>query len=333
MRRHTVVPLGIVALLLICGAILLPGALGATTMAEEDLDVDADATVLSATLDADGDAVFALEYRIELTDDEEAAAFEELAAEIDANESTYLAQFEERFAPTVAAAADATDRDMTMEELSVETEQRFTDRQVGVVTFSFTWTQFASVDGTQLTAGDALEGLLLTEDMSLVFTWPDGYHLGEVSPSPDSEHSGGVSWNGPRDFGPDEPRVVVSTDDTAVATDDWFSVPLLVGAVIVVALALGAGGWYYRREQGGSIGAEQPSAPPDDELLSNEEQVLKLVEDRGGRMKQQEVAEALEWTDAKTSKVVGNLREAGDLESFRLGRENVLRLPTEDDEL
>ena len=44
-------------------------------------------------------------------------------------------------------------------------------------------------------------------------------------------------------------------------------------------------------------------------------------------MKQQEVAEALEWTDAKTSQVVGDLRDAGDLESFRLGRENVLTLP------
>ncbi|AGB30149.1 hypothetical protein C488_19842 [Natrinema pellirubrum DSM 15624] len=69
----------------------------------------------------------------------------------------------------------------------------------------------------------------------------------------------------------------------------------------------------------------------DTELLSNEEQVLRLVRERGGRMKQQAVVEELDWTDAKTSKVVSGLREDGKLESFRLGRENVLSLPEVDD--
>ncbi|WP_416840271.1 helix-turn-helix transcriptional regulator [Haloferax sp. DFSO52] len=70
--------------------------------------------------------------------------------------------------------------------------------------------------------------------------------------------------------------------------------------------------------------------PP--ELLSNEERVLRLIESRGGRIKQQEVAGALDWTDAKTSKVVRAMRDDGTIEGFRLGRENVLRLPENDDE-
>ncbi|GGJ02660.1 hypothetical protein GCM10008995_10530 [Halobellus salinus] len=67
-----------------------------------------------------------------------------------------------------------------------------------------------------------------------------------------------------------------------------------------------------------------------DELLSNREQVLALVEHGGGRMKQQEVAQTLDWTDAKTSQVVRKMREEGDLDAFRLGRENVLVLPDEE---
>jgi hypothetical protein len=47
-------------------------------------------------------------------------------------------------------------------------------------------------------------------------------------------------------------------------------------------------------------------------------------------MKQQEVAGTLEWTDAKTSQVVRTMREEGDLDAFRLGRENVLVLPGEE---
>ncbi|MEZ3164615.1 hypothetical protein ABNG03_12665 [Halorubrum sp. RMP-47] len=74
-------------------------------------------------------------------------------------------------------------------------------------------------------------------------------------------------------------------------------------------------------------------APPvDSDLLSNEEQVLRLIESQGGRMKQKQVAEELEWTAAKTSQVVTGLRDEGDLDGFRLGRENVLSLPDYDPE-
>ena len=73
------------------------------------------------------------------------------------------------------------------------------------------------------------------------------------------------------------------------------------------------------------------SAPPvDEDLLSNEEQVIRLVEANGGRMKQKQVAEELDWTAAKTSQVVTGLRDEGDLDGFRLGRENVLSLPDYD---
>ncbi|GAA0554348.1 hypothetical protein ABNG02_10630 [Halorubrum ejinorense] len=79
--------------------------------------------------------------------------------------------------------------------------------------------------------------------------------------------------------------------------------------------------------------ADSDEAPPvDSELLSNEEQVLRLIESQGGRMKQKEVAEELDWTAAKTSQVVTGLRDEDDLDGFRLGRENVLSLPDFDPE-
>lgn len=74
----------------------------------------------------------------------------------------------------------------------------------------------------------------------------------------------------------------------------------------------------------------QPSSPPP-ELLSNEERVMRLLEQRGGRIKQQEVVSELEWTEAKTSQVVTSLREDDEIDVFRVGRENVLALPDEDE--
>lgn len=59
--------------------------------------------------------------------------------------------------------------------------------------------------------------------------------------------------------------------------------------------------------------------------------MLQLLDENGGRIKQKQVVETLGWTDAKTSKVVSGLREEGTIESFRIGRENVLRYPDRDE--
>ncbi|MFC7211970.1 DUF4897 domain-containing protein [Natronoarchaeum sp. GCM10025321] len=77
--------------------------------------------------------------------------------------------------------------------------------------------------------------------------------------------------------------------------------------------------------------ADADESPPS-ELLSNEERVVRLLEQHGGRLKQQQVVGELEWTDAKTSQVIGALREEGTVETFRIGRENVVRLPEEGEE-
>lgn len=75
---------------------------------------------------------------------------------------------------------------------------------------------------------------------------------------------------------------------------------------------------------------EDGTASPPPELLSNEERVLQLLDDNAGRMKQQQVAEQLDWTAAKTSQVIGDLRDEDRLETFRIGRENVVTLPDVD---
>jgi len=140
-------------------------------------------------------------------------------------------------------------------------------------------------------------------------------------------------------------------------------VPAAVGAVVAVVV-LGAGGWLYLRQRepdgsldgavgrpgddaggpgrggaGAAAGAAGASDADDDsgddgppsELLSNEERVEQFLESAGGRAKQQAVVDALDWTEAKTSQVVNEMQENGDIEKFRIGRENVLKLPEADD--
>ncbi|MFB6268900.1 MAG: helix-turn-helix transcriptional regulator [Halobacterium sp.] len=137
--------------------------------------------------------------------------------------------------------------------------------------------------------------------------------------------------------------------------------PVLVGGVVAVVVLGGAAYLYWRREYGEQGGAGAPAsteggdggggeggaggeeaagaagaaagAPADDtpeELLSNEERVKRFLREQGGRAKQQAVVEAMGWTEAKTSQVVKDMRENDELESFRIGRENVLKLPDAD---
>lgn len=90
----------------------------------------------------------------------------------------------------------------------------------------------------------------------------------------------------------------------------------------------GAGGAAPDTGDDGSESSEADRPPAD--LLSNEERVLRLLRDSGGRLRQQEIVEAFDWSEVKTSRVVRGMREEGIVEVFRLGRENVITLPDTD---
>ncbi|QSG04242.1 putative membrane-associated trancriptional regulator [Natranaeroarchaeum sulfidigenes] len=98
-----------------------------------------------------------------------------------------------------------------------------------------------------------------------------------------------------------------------------------------VAGGVSTGGDEASTDLSGEAIDESDSGPPS-ELLSNEERVVRLLEQHDGRLKQQQVVQELDWTDAKTSQVISDLREEGTVETFRIGRENVVRLPEVDGE-
>ncbi len=313
----------VVVLLLCC----LAGGVAAAPGADEPLaqeDIDPDDVLLSIDVEANGDATWTIEYRVRLATDEDEQAFESFREDLEADPEEYESRFHDRMVTTADAASDATGREMTIGDVSVSAERRELPREYGVVTYSFRWSNFAAVDDDRLVIGDAIEGLFLDDETTLRIAWPAEYELLEASPTPSETRDRAVLWNGPIDFGNGEPRVTVGSAGSSL---------LAIGAVGVGLLAVVGGVallLYRRRTSGGE--SERPDESVDEELLSNEERVLRLVEERGGRMKQKELTETLGWTDAKTSQVTKGLREEGKLEGFRLGRENVLSLPEETDE-
>ena len=324
----------------------------------QESSVDPDSVLLRATLQPDGSADWTVEYRIRLDDANATAAFESLQSDIRANRSAFETRFAERMRPTVNAAENATGRSMAIRDVAVTAERQTLGQEYGVITYTFEWTNFAVVNGSRIEAGDALAGLFLDEETSLTIAWPDTHRSVTVRPSPTGTDARSVTWAGRFDFASDEPAVVVDAQATATpgagtttapaGQDDGADGPsgdgdgdggpstallALVGVILIAAVGVGA--WLYTRRRGRpgraeSDRAEEPPTEPPSDLLSNEERVLQLLSQHGGRMKQQQVAEELDWTDAKTSQVVSNLREDEEINSFRLGRENVLTLPGHD---
>jgi hypothetical protein len=349
-RSVAVVALVVVALAAgaaAAGAPSGPGADGGVAR-----QVDADQVRMTVALADDGDARWTVTYRVRLEDDNETAAFESLRDDVAANPDNYTGRFGDRMRATAGTAENATGREMTVRNVSVDARIQTTPPRYGVLEYTFEWTNFAVVDGDTVTAGDALAGLFLDGQTSLVMTWPEGYGLvaADPDPTPDLDGERSVGWAGAREFAADEPRLVVreGADGPGGADDEGLPAVALVGGLLVVVLVAAGGIWYQRRRvestgdsgpggaaagaAGGADGGGATTDDPPEELLSNEEKVLRLVRERGGRVKQQEIVEAFDWTEAKTSQVVRDLREGGDLDGFRLGRENVLRLPEEGDD-
>ncbi|WP_232745064.1 helix-turn-helix transcriptional regulator [Halorubrum aethiopicum] len=348
-------------------------------------EIDPDDVLITVDVDADGDAVWTIEYRVRLSTSDEERAFEEFRTDLEANPEAYTDRFRGRMETTVGEAANATGREMNVSNVSVTAERREIPQEYGVVTYRFRWGGFATVEDGRIAAGDAIDGMFLDEESSLIVSWPDSHELDAASPEPAETRDGSVVWVGPVDFAGGEPRVSMVPDSVVDSIPSGLPILAAVGLLVVLGGALA----YSRRDRESPSAEAEPTpaetgaaatgaaagggsstepgatdapeerddaddestedgsmdddttddgstdddadAPPvDADLLSNEEQVLRLVEHEGGRMKQKRVAEELDWTAAKTSQVVTGLRDEGDLEGFRLGRENVLTLPDED---
>jgi len=316
---------GVLGRVLVGGLVAVASTTGGVAAAPA-VQESPDSVVLDVELEPDGNASWRVAYRYRLADNESEAAFESLRADVRNDTERYEERFADRMRLTLRDAENTTGREMSLLNVTVSTKRVQLPQEYGVVVYRFEWTAFADVEGDRVRAGDALAGLFLEEGTSLSFAWPEGYRATDAAPAPDREEGRSVYWAGPRDFGEGDPRLelapgtptprptdATTTTDGGAGSGNWLG-GVALGAALAVVL---------RRGQG------EKASVADDGLRTNEEQVLGLLEERGGRLKQQEVASELGWTDARTSKVVRGLREDGEVEVVRLGRENVVALPGE----
>ncbi|MEY7852128.1 hypothetical protein AB7C87_23335 [Natrarchaeobius sp. A-rgal3] len=313
---------------------------------------NADEVHIDVFLHENTSATFVVDYRFE---NDSTQNWERLRDDVEENPEEYAAKEHSDWNDILEEGQNRTDREMEISNVEVETDTSSAPRNLGHVEFTFEWSSFSHVEINRIEAGDALAGFTLVDDTTLQFFWPDGYIVREADPSPDDPPEGSIFWDGDgTEFTDEQPLIVLienaeGTEDPAEPEESPATPWLAVAGALGLLVAAAAIGWVIRhradgvRQPPGNGPTDQTGAPiepngavgqtngPPDELLSNEERVLRLLERRGGRVKQQEIVAELEWTEAKTSQVVSGLREDEEVEVFRIGRENVLSLPDDEE--
>ena len=328
-----------------------------STQASPDIQTqstpDTDTTTTRIAVRENGSAEWELTIRMALetdTDVEEFAAFQE---EFEQNRTQYVGQFREQMTGVVENAAAATNREMTATAFEGETGVQEAPRRWGYVTYRFEWDGFAQTSEGTVTVGDVFRGgYFLSEDDILIIEGPGEYETESTDPNPDRQRSGELQYNGPASFENERPEAVFT--DGSGTTDDGSNTPArgtspLLFAVTGLVLVLVVAGLAYGRhwlpgsdeKPPGEQASEATTAPIDeaatsepavtdlDELATDEDQVVSLLESESGRIRQAEIADRLDWSPSKTSRVLSDLAEEGTIEKLRIGRENVIDLSDE----
>ncbi|MFC4542735.1 helix-turn-helix transcriptional regulator [Halosolutus amylolyticus] len=172
------------------------------------------AQVIRINVTETGDAEWSIESRFLLTDDEDVETFESYAGEVTAGnrDVDYDRQL---FENQLATAEQSTGRTMSIEGMGwddprVESiddpDAADEDYRVGVISYSFTWTNFATTDGDHVYFGDAFETSQgpwlanLGSEQRLVIQSPPGYSFEEFNTPPTTTNDGAFIWNGPQQF-------------------------------------------------------------------------------------------------------------------------------------
>jgi DNA-binding MarR family transcriptional regulator len=303
--------LAIAVLLLLC---TLPGALSAPT---PDYT-----TTYTIALQKDGSALWTVEYRTPLATNEDMDNFENYSRDLN---SVYLPQLKDLMQRSAVQAAASTSRQMEADNFSGEdVVQTSPTGKFGVVTYSFSWTNFAVSDGG-LSTGDAFAGgLYLAKDNTLVIKYPHGYTVTAGEPIPDQQVSDGLVWYGVRSFGAGEPRIVLERP----------AFPVLLGVLgFIVILIIVAGFIVYLKRKQQPESDDLPDDPEDQasrlseaDLVTLEERIVKLLKANGGQQFQSEIVKVLGMPKSTVSSTLNDLHQRGIIQKVRKGRENLIRL-------
>lgn len=322
-------------------------------------------TEIHVAPDPGGDARWSVSVRYDLSSETDRAAFDRYGRRFEAGDADV--GLDADFFRTLAdEASRTTGREMA---ITRPTRNSTVRNGTGILTLSFTWTNFVTDAGEGFVIKDAVlmpgDRTWLTsigQGQRLVIETPDGYQVTDTRFGLDN---GSVVVDGPHTF--QEPLTISYQQAVIEEPSDppWS----LIGGAVFLGFCLVAAAVYALRYRGGED--HSPVAPPDasppgsgtgtdarvetdpspadgtpseteetdaddgddavdPSLLSDEERVERLLDRNGGRMKQARIVRETGWSDAKVSQLLSTMADDGRIEKLRLGRENLISLPDEE---
>ncbi|SDC36418.1 hypothetical protein SAMN05192552_1003136 [Natrinema hispanicum] len=213
--------------------------------------------VIRLTVRDNGDVRWTIESRFLLTNESDVESFRAYADQVTAGERI-VGLTPEQFERFRQIAQQETGREMSIKDAQWD-EPRITEpsadgdgsdesnpttenARLGVISYSFTWTNFATVDGDRIHFGDAFQTddgtwMGLTEGQRLVIETPPQYAL---------ETPTSLTWDGPYEFTADELEIVfVRTGTLPSSMSGW-----LIGGVLVLIATIGTGGYLLAKRDG-----------------------------------------------------------------------------------
>lgn len=248
--RRSLLAVGLVALLV--APLLAGGTAGATPTHDE--------TLIEIDIRPSGDAVWTVSAEYNLSSPNDTAAFERLRSEYEAGASD-TGVSADVFREAAGRVSERTGREMAIEEVTRSSDIRVgNNTTVGILRLQFTWTNFATVDGDQISVGSAFAGGWfgdLAAHQTLRIEPPPGYRVETASPPTDIT-GGALQWEGPLSFGPGEPAIEFSQPATSepgpTTPDPDNGIPWTYAALAFTGLVVG--GLVLLAWQGGYLGSE-----------------------------------------------------------------------------
>lgn len=272
-------------------------------------------TTYTIDIKENGSAIWNVEYRTLLTTNDDFNSFDNYSKQL---KSVYIPEFMELMQRSASEASSATSRSMVARDFSGNTSIQSTPTgKYGIVSFTFTWTNFATLD--PLNIGDVFAGgLYLSKDNTLIITYPSGFTVEEVTPSPDQNRDE-LIWYGLRSFGTGEPRITLSK-----AAFPWGT-----GAIVVVFIAVIVAGSYLirrRKEEKMNPKPAQNMEITELDMMDVEERIIKILKEGGGELYQSEIGRQLDLPKSSVSSALNQLHDKKLILKIKKGRENLIRL-------
>jgi len=290
-------------------------------------------TTYTINVKDDGTAIWNVEYRTPLVTQEDMDAFENYTEQL---KPVYLKEFRELMQNSVSAASNVTSRKMMAGGFTGEANvQSAPTGNYGVVHYSFTWTDFAKMDGDKnMYLGDVfVGGLYLSKDNALIIKYPSGYSVEQVTPQADLVRDGMI-WYGLRSFNAGEPDIVLLGPSISWMPYALALIILVGGAIIIFKIqknkvqvkSAPSGEGMETGETLHEDKADMADMSNMADMMDLEDRIVAILKESGGSLYQSDIVKKLDLPKSTVSSALNGLHAKNTIQKIKKGRENLIRL-------